>query len=98
VSQKCCGIRATHHRVTMSRRRASDPVIVAHFHYRHEAEIALGYLESAGLPAALFMDDGGGSQIGMAFTRPGRIVVRPERRKEAIEILEAAGYEDRIVR
>ena len=81
----------------MSSRSEEFPT-VARFHYRHEGEIALGYLRSADLTAAFFVDDAGGSEMGMAFVRPGRLVVRPEDREEAIEILEAAGYGDRIVR
>jgi hypothetical protein len=74
----------------------SEVVVVARFHYRHEAELALGYLESAGINAALFMDDAGGSQVGMAFVRPGRLVVGLEDWTDAVEVLEGAGYGDRL--
>jgi hypothetical protein len=74
----------------------SDVSVIARFHYRHEAELALGFLEGAGLHAAVFMDDGGGSEAGMGFVRPGRIVVGERDRPEAIEVLRAAGYGDRL--
>lgn len=74
----------------------SEVAVIARFHYRHEAELALGYLRTAGLNAALFMDDAGGSQVGMAFVTPGRLVVGAQDRVEALEILEAAGYGDRL--
>ena len=76
----------------------SDVCLLARFHYRHEAELALGFLESAGINAALFMDDGGGSEAGMGFVRPGRLVVGAADRDEALELLEAAGYGDRLER
>lgn len=36
-------------------------VRLARFRHRHEAELARGYLEDAGIPAALSVDDGGGA-------------------------------------
>jgi len=77
---------------------SKDLSVVAQINYHHEAEMALGYLESAGLEAGLFIDDAGGSQVGMAFATPGNLVVGPQDRERAIEILESAGYGDRIQR
>lgn len=76
----------------------SEVTVIARFHYRHEAELASGYLASAGITAALFMDDGGGAQAGMAFVAPGRLVVGAEDRLAALEVLDAAGYGDRLER
>ena len=74
----------------------SDVSLLARFHYRHEAELARGFLKSAGINAAVFMDDGGGSEAGMGFVRPGRLVVGVADRREAMEVLQAAGYGDRL--
>ena len=65
----------------MSRERITTTV-VARFHYRHEAELAHGYLESAGVDSALHIDDAGGMDVGLAFVNPARIVVRPRTRSE----------------
>ena len=61
--------------------------IVARFHYRHEAELAHGYLESAGVDAALLIDDAGGMDVGLAFVNPARRVVRAEDEERAREVL-----------
>lgn len=70
---------------------AEEPVVVARFHYRHEAELARGYLESAGIETALFVDDAGGMEVGMAFANPARLMVRPGEADEARRILREAG-------
>lgn len=58
-------------------RRARIPTtIVAQFHYRHEAELARGYLQNAGVRSTLLIDDAGGMDVGMAFVNPARLVVR----------------------
>ena len=75
---------------------SSDVCLLARFHYRHEAELALGFLENAGINAALFMDDGGGAEAGMGFVRPGRLVVAVSERSAAVEVLDAAGYGERL--
>jgi len=64
---------------------------VAHFHYRHEAELAHGYLEDAGVPAALFIDDAGGMDVGLAFVNPARVIVRVEDEQRAREVLTDVG-------
>ena len=74
----------------MSRDRISTTV-VAHFHYRHEAELAHGYLDSAGVDSALHIDDAGGIDVGLAFVNPARLVVRAEDEERAREVLVDAG-------
>ncbi len=74
----------------MSRGRISTTV-VARFHYRHEAELAHGYLESAGVDSALHIDDAGGMDVGLAFVNPARIVVRAEDEERARQILVDVG-------
>ena len=71
----------------------TDPVVVARFGYRHEAELALGFLEDSGISAALFVDDAGGAEVGLAFANPARIVVAREGAEAARKILRAAGFE-----
>ncbi len=74
----------------MSRDRIST-TIVARFHYRHEAEMAHGYLESAGVNSILLIDDAGGMDVGLAFVNPARIVVRVEDEERARQVLVDAG-------
>lgn len=70
---------------------ADDPVVVARFHYRHQAELAHGYLRDAGIESALFIDDAGGMEVGLAFANPARLLVRPRDLAEAHDVLEGAG-------
>lgn len=65
--------------------------IVARFHYRHEGELAQGYLRDAGVDAALFVDDAGGADLGLAFVNPARLVVRAEDEQQALELLRDLG-------
>lgn len=74
----------------MSRDRIQTS-IVARFHYRHQAELAHGYLENAGVDAALLIDDAGGMDVGLAFVNPARIVVRAEDEERARGVLVDAG-------
>ena len=74
----------------MSRDRIPT-TIVARFHYRHQAELAHGYLENAGVDAALLIDDAGGMDVGLAFVNPARIVVRAEDEERARGVLVDAG-------
>ncbi len=74
----------------MSRDRIATTV-VARFHYRHEAELAHGYLENAGVDSALHIDDAGGMDVGLAFVNPARIVVRAEDEERARQILVDVG-------
>ena len=70
----------------MSRDRIPT-TIVARFHYRHEAELAHGYLKSAKVDAALLIDDAGGMDVGLAFVNRARLVVRAEDEARAREVL-----------
>lgn len=45
----------------MSGSPSDRTVVVATFGHRHQAEMARGYLEDAGIPAAVSADDGGGA-------------------------------------
>ena len=70
--------------------------IVARFHYRHEAELAHGYLESAGVESALLIDDAGGMDVGMAFVNPARLVVRVEDESRARTVLIDVGMSENL--
>lgn len=72
--------------------------IVARFHYRHEAELAHGYLETAGVESALLIDDAGGMDVGMAFVNPARLVVRVEDESRVRDILIDVGMSDNLGR
>ena len=72
--------------------------IVARFHYRHEAELAHGYLETAGVASALLIDDAGGMDVGMAFVNPARLVVRVEDESRARDILIDVGMSENLGR
>ena len=74
----------------MSRNRILTTV-VARYHYRHQAEMAHGYLESAGVDAALLIDDAGGMDVGLAFVNPARLVVRDDDEERARSVLVDAG-------
>ena len=74
----------------MSRDRIATTV-VARFHYRHEAELAHGYLEGAGVDSVLHVDDAGGMDVGLSFVNPARLVVRAEDEEQAREVLVDAG-------
>ncbi len=78
----------------MSRNRILTTV-VARFHYRHEAEMAYGYLESAGVDSALLIDDAGGMDVGLAFVNPARLVVREDDEERARGVLVDAGMLER---
>jgi len=64
---------------------------LATFSYRHEAELAFGYLDNAGIDAVLYVDDAGGADVGMSFSNPARILVRPEHYEKARELFESLG-------
>ncbi len=70
---------------------STEPVIVARFNYRHQGELAHGYLKDAGIDAGLFVDDAGGMEVGLAFSNPARLVVRPAEAEEARRVLRDAG-------
>ena len=66
----------------------SRDVPIAEYLYRHEAEFAAGFLEDAGIPFRLQVDDAGGADAGVTISRPARLWVRAEDVEEALEVLE----------
>lgn len=74
----------------MSRER---PAEVARFRYRHEAELACGYLTDAGIPASVIAHDADQIQYGQHFGAPARILVPAQEVGRAREILTDVGIE-----
>lgn len=73
---------------------SAPSVVLATFHHRHEAELARGYLEDAGIASALTVDDGGGAfGVPLTFSAGSfaSVRVRPEDAERAREVLERAG-------
>lgn len=71
-----------------------DTVVVATYLNRHEAELARGYLEDAGIGSVLTVDDGGGAfgaPLTFALSSFATVRVRAEDAEPAREVLEAAG-------
>ena len=66
---------------------------LARYSYRHEAEIAAGFLQDAGIQAIVQVDDAGGYDFGLAFARPARLLVPREEVEEAKEVLAGTGFE-----
>ena len=64
-------------------------VVVAQFRHRHEADMALGYLNEAGIDAVRLVDDAG---YGFSFSPP-RIMVSAAQADEARDILESVGID-----
>jgi hypothetical protein len=62
-------------------------VALATFRYRHEAELAAGFLRDAGIPYRLQIDDAGGIDFGTTFSRPPVLWVRAADEVEARELL-----------
>lgn len=71
-----------------------DLVPVATFDRRHEADYARGFLEDAGIDSVLAADDAGGADMGLSFSRRVPLLVRPQDREEAEEVLRDAGVLD----
>ncbi len=65
-----------------------DVAVVRTFSYRYQGEVARAVLDAAGIPCMLQVDDSGGSEIGMAFANPARLLVRVADLEEAEELLE----------
>ncbi len=65
-------------------------VTVGIYGYRHEAELARGFLEDAGLPSQLAIDDVGGMEVGLAFTNPARLRVPAAVAERARTVLKEA--------
>ncbi len=73
---------------------ALNAVVLAYFHYRHEAELAHGYLNERGVPSMLLIDDAGGMDAGLSFVNPARLMVGLEYLDSSRTILESAGIID----
>ena len=71
-----------------------NTVVLAYFHYRHEAELAQGYLDESGVPTILQIDDAGGMDVGLSFVNPARLMVDCEYLDRSKAILEAVGVID----
>lgn len=65
----------------------NDPVVVARFSYRHEAEFARAYLTAAGIDSAIASDDAGGVEVALSFINSVRLVVRADDAERAREVL-----------
>jgi hypothetical protein len=75
-----------------------DAVVLETFYNRIEAEIAAGLLESEGIETMVMADDAGGTYPMLQFIRGVKLMVAPEDKARAREILEAmAAGEDLIV-
>ena len=68
-----------------------DLVIVARYHYRHQADFARQVLEDSGVPSALQIDDASGVEMGLTFVNPARLRVRAEDAERARDALRGAG-------
>lgn len=71
-----------------------DTVVVATFAHRHEADLARGYLEDAGIPAISTADDGGGAfGVPLTFSPESfaTVRVRLEDEERARQVLADAG-------
>jgi hypothetical protein len=56
--------------------RKEQHVRIAEYRYRHEAELAAGFLSDAGIPFRLQVDDAGGADLGLSMLRPAILWVR----------------------
>lgn len=75
-----------------------DAVVLETFYNRIEAEIAAGLLESEGIETMVMADDAGGTYPMLQFIRGVKLMVAPEDKARAREILDAmAAGEDLIV-
>lgn len=72
--------------------------MVATFQHRHQAEMARGYLEDAGVRAAVSADDGGGAfGVPLTFSEASFATVRvlEDDAADARRILRDGGFVDR---
>jgi predicted Fe-Mo cluster-binding NifX family protein len=66
-----------------------DAVVLETFPNRIEAEMAAGLLESEGIEAMVMADDAGGAYPMLQFIRGVKLMVAPEDKARAQEILAA---------
>ena len=74
-------------RVTDRVDRKLQRVRLAEYQYRHEAEFAAGFLEDAGIPYRLQLDDAGGADLGLSMLRPAVLWVRTVDAEVARDVL-----------
>lgn len=74
----------------------SETTIVATFSYRHEAEMAQGYLEGADIPVVMMAGDAAGIELGFAAPYRATIAVRKEDAGAAREVLAETGFEENL--
>lgn len=74
----------------------AETTIVATFAYRHEAEMAQGYLEDAGIPVVMMAGDAAGIELGFAAPYRASIAVRQEDAGAARDVLRETGYEENL--
>jgi hypothetical protein len=67
--------------------RKQQEVAVAEFQYRHEAEMAAGFLADAGIPFRLQSDDAGGADLGLSMLRPAVLWVRAVDAEVALDLV-----------
>lgn len=67
--------------------RKIQPVRVGEYRYRHEAELAAGILDSAGIPYRLQFDDAGGAELGLSMHHPTILWVRAIDAEAALELI-----------
>jgi hypothetical protein len=66
-----------------------DAVVLQTFYNRIEAEIAQGILEGEGIEATIMADDAGGTYPMLQFIRGVKLMVAPEDKLRAQEVLAA---------
>jgi hypothetical protein len=70
----------------------AEPVVLATYDSRHEAQMALGILEDAQIAAAIHPDDGGSMEPALAFQGRVRLMVAGDEAGPARELLSDAGF------
>lgn len=70
----------------------TEPVLVGTYSTRHEAEMALGILEDAGLTAAIRSDDGGSMEPALTWQGRAWLWVAGDDAAAARQLLTDAGY------
>lgn len=66
-------------------------VLIARYGYRHEAELAQGFLRDAGIPCRVASDDAGGVDLSISFLAGASLFVAEVDLEAAVEILKMAG-------
>ncbi len=71
----------------------SEFVTIVEFGYRHEAELARGFLDDAGIPSQLLADDASGVGAGWTFSNAAALQVLADDAEKAREVLRSAGVD-----